>query len=261
MSGTSELSLTIVVAVNDEAILARNLARSPVVESGCVPLIALRNQPSAARAYNSGLASAESEYVAFVHQDVYLPRNWRANLEAAVGALNATDPDWAVIGSVGVCQRGKVVGRAWSSGLGRVVGEPVPVPQPVQSIDELAFVVRRNSGCSFDPDLPGFHLYGTDVVQTAKHMGKGAYVADLPVVHNSRPVASLGGAYSRAYRYMQKKWRDRLPIQTLIVPIARSGVPLLRARMRSLWTRRARLSRAAPAVNDPTGIASMLGWD
>ena len=259
--GSGDLDLSIVAAVNDEEILARNLLQSPVLRSGQTRLHVYRNQPSAACAYNLGLEETDSELIAFVHQDVYLPTSWLAFLQRAVSVLNIQDPDWAVLGVYGLGRDGRHVGQTWSSGLGCELGRPLPAPTPVVGVDELAFVLRRAAGCSFDARLPGFHLYGTDIVQTACSKGKGAYVANLPVVHNSRTVRVLNNDYVAAYRYMQRKWWTDLPIPTSTILLTRSSIPLVRARLRSVWSSRARMRKAVASTTDPKEIALRLGYD
>jgi len=76
--------------------------------------------------------------------------------------------------------------------------------------------------------MTGFHLHGTDIAMSAIKAGLGAYVFDAPVIHNSIWRKKLGLSYCAAYRYMQHKWTDELPIQTLVLPITRSCWPLLR---------------------------------
>lgn len=260
MSGLSttdkkRIDLSIVAAVNDDEVLERNLLQSPIVKSGRSELKAYREQPSASVAYNKGLMEVDTDYVAFVHQDVYLPDSWEENLLAAIEYLNVNDPDWAVLGVFGLTPESEVVGRVWSSGIGKTIGEPPAKPTKVVTVDELVIILRKGAGCLFDEGLPSFHLYGTDIVQIATSNGHASYVANLPVVHNSRPVLGLSGGYSDSYRYMQRKWKTQLPMKTLIVPITTYGIPLLRKKI-SLWRGKSeRLQRAVSNNTDPREIA------
>ncbi len=85
------------------------------------------------------------------------------------------DPDWALLGAFGVGLDGAHIGPVWSSSLGMIVGRVPMAPVPVQSYDEMVIVLRRASGIRFDDGLPGWHMYGTDIVQTAPRRGKKAY--------------------------------------------------------------------------------------
>jgi len=247
----------VVAAVNDDAILAANLAQSPdLALTG--PVLEMRGCRSAAEAYNRGLDASDGDVTIFAHQDVYLPAGWLARLDKALVALDVSHPHWGVIGVYGVTPTGQHVGECWSTGLGRLLGGRLDEPVAVGALDELVIILRRDPRLRFDPALPGFHLYGTDIVQTALTAGFGAYVLHLPVVHNSRPVKTLAGAYTAAYRFMARKWVARLPIATTVVPLTRFGYPLYRHRLRAYLRKRA--PRALERESGPQ-IARRLGFE
>lgn len=222
-----DLKYGVVAAVNNEQVLADNLAASPLFGRG-VPFAGMRCYTSAGLAYNAGLDATDADIVIFAHQDVYLPSHWLEQLQSGIRAIEEVDERWAVIGVYGVEPDGRHIGHCWSRGLGRTLGERFSSPRMIGSIDEIVIVLRRSSGLRFDERLPGFHLYGTDIVQAALASGHSAYVVHAPVIHNSNPVRTLAGAYSKAYRYMRRKWRDRLPIATTIVTLTPTGYPLWR---------------------------------
>jgi hypothetical protein len=93
----------------------------------------------------------------------------------------------------------------------------------VQAFDELLIVLRRAPDLRFDERLPGWHMYGTDIVQTARTAGHGAYAEALPCVHNDRCHGALGADFDEAYRFMQRKWAGALPLGTPITRITRSA--------------------------------------
>lgn len=215
--------IDVVAAVNDNSILAHNLMRSPMLHRPDVALCVQRDFRSAALAFRSATRKCRGEILVFVHQDVYLPANWPDQLQDSLRRLESSDPNWAVLGIYGVKVNGEQVGCAWSSGLNTMVGQPFEEPAAIESIDEVLIVLRRSSGVEFDPDLPGYHLYGTDLVQTALSRGKGAYAICAPVIHNSRPALYLGSDYFASYRYVARKWRDRLPIHNNVACIVKPG--------------------------------------
>ena len=95
--------------------------------------------------------------------------------------------------------------------------------------------------------------------------GKGAYVVDAPVVHNSVPTPGLRGGYMRAYDYMRRKWRDRLPITTPVTRITRLGWYLRLQDMRRFSlkpkrTKQIRLAARRPRP-DPREIARKMGYE
>ena len=254
-------SFAIVAAVNDESVLANNLARSPIVTDGTVEFIAHWRYDSASKAYNDAIEQTEAAIVVFAHQDVYLPAGWEAALSAAIDRLEREQVEWQVLGVVGVDRSGTVVGRVWSSGLGREVGQAVNCAEPTGSIDELVIVLRNNGVVRFDEGLGGFHLYGTDIVQSSLQRNLGAYVIDCPVVHNSVPVVSLDRSFRTAYRYMQRKWRAELPIQTTVCRITRSGLPLLAHCLNAKRLALLGPPRRPGRHSDPSGLACQLGYE
>ena len=228
---TSEITLVVVAAVNKDEVLAGNLAASPIFENGNIPLIVERGHLSAGEAYNCALDKTTANVVIFAHQDVYLPKGWETKLISTIQSLDDDNGNWAVLGVIGMDMRGNLVGRTWSTGLQLKIETQFSSPCPVQSIDEIVIVLRRKSGLRFDCSLPGFHLYGTDIVQSAKKAGFEAYVFDGPVIHNSLPVIRLDSGYRKAYRYVRKKWRKHLPVYTTIIPLLWSQWPLIRYRL------------------------------
>jgi len=253
-------SIAVAAAVNNDDVLCHNLGASPVFREEKIPLIAERGYSSAGRAYNHTLDTSAAEMIVFAHQDVYLPKGWFGRLQAAVEVLETRREKWAVLGIVGVDRHGVLVGRSWSNGQQMKIDAEVTTPTPVQSIDELVIVLHRTPGLRFDDDLPGFHLYGTDIVQSVIAAGLGAYVFDGPVVHNSLPVIHLDDSYRLAYRYMQRKWRAKLPIHTTIVPIMRFGWALFCWEVRSrIWTLRE--SPTTQRCASPARMAQELGYE
>lgn len=256
--------IDIVAAVDSEGVLSANLARSAVLGQANVNFQRQRGFRSAASAYNSAFSKAKSETVVFVHQDVYLPRRWFSQLQSAVQWLNETDPNWAVLGVYGVTDRGKHIGYVWSSGLNRVLGGPFVEPVRVDSLDELLIVLRKRPQLRFDENLPGFHLYGTDIVQEARSLGYGSYAICAPVVHNSRPVVYLSNSYLAAYDYERKKWKCGLPIQNCIAPIANSITDRVRRGVRyriDSWRYRNIDRSALDRGLDCVEIAKKLGFE
>ncbi len=234
----------------------------PMLLSGAVAVHAhKRGRRAAGEAYDAIVDSAtikhgDAELIVFAHQDVLLPAGWVDRLWGAVGYLEKADPSCrAVMGVVGVNSAGEVLGRSWSNGLRRIAGHAVERPMAVVSLDELVIILRRSSRVRFDKDLPGFHLYGTDIVQNALAARCGVYVFDGPVVHNSVPVSRLGPSYAAAYRYMQRKWRHRLPIPTTVMAVTHWGLPLWHHRFAS--RKNSLLGRAVRAVS---GIVIRHNW-
>lgn len=253
--------MIVAAAVNDRAVLANCLARSPDIVSGALTLEAMEGLGSASIAYNLALdAAPRGTVVLFAHQDVYLPGGFARRLRARIAEVDRIDPNWAVLAPIGIAIDGTAVGRVWSTAWNQVFDASAGLPVPICSADELLLVVKAGDGIRFDDALPGFHLYATDIIQTAMRRGRSCYAIDAPVVHHDKPVIELGGAYRDVYRFMQRKWREHLPIPTLIAPLSRSLLPLLHRDAKVRWHRRGMKSRITP-TSDPAEIARRLGWE
>ena len=194
-SGLALSDLCIVVACNDEACLKLNLLASPLVAAAACRCMSNAARPRPRWPTTAGSMPA-APLVLFAHQDVWFPPGWEKRLARAIAQLQGKTPDWALLGPFGMSPEGRHMGDVWTTSMGRRVGTPVSVPQPVQSFDELAFVMRRDAGLRFDETLPQWHFYGTDIVQTALAAGRGAYVIDAPVIHNDGPKTRLGADFT-----------------------------------------------------------------
>jgi glycosyltransferase involved in cell wall biosynthesis len=261
MTETTEApAITVAVATNNPAILSANLALSPDIAEGRLGLHVVRDAPSASVAYNAALDATDAPVVVFAHHDVYLPRGWAALLRQRIAAIAAADPGWGVIGAYGIGYDGWGYGPVWSSSVGAIIGRVAPEPLTAQSFDELLLVVRRDAGLRFDPKLPNFHLYGTDIAQTARAAGRGRWWTALPLVHNDQYHDQLGEDFGAPYRYLQHKWRAALPIQTSVTHLTRFGIDLARTRWRNARWRGARKAIALPNARDPRDYAALCGW-
>lgn len=242
-------------ASHSPAILSANLGRSPLLATRSLHIES--NAPSAAIAYNRALEATTAPVMVFAHHDVYLPPGWDGVLAARLAEL---PPDWAVFGSFGIGLDGAHIGPVWSSSLGMIVGRVPMAPAPVQAFDELLIVLNRASNLRFDESLPGWHMYGTDIAQTARAAGSGAYAGALPCIHNDRYHDALGTDFDEAYRFIQRKWADRLPIRTPITKISRSGLHLMRDRWRNRRSADFREGMAVGTDHPVEALAARCGW-
>lgn len=254
-------TVEIVALANSDAVVDANLFRSPVVADGRWPVTLVRDAPSASRGYNLALAAASADVILLIHQDVYLPAAFERDLLAAVADLDRHDPAWAVFGAFGIGLQGEGLGDVWSSSIGRRIGEPPRTPQPVQSVDELLIGLRRSSGLRFDEALPGFHMYGTDIVQQATERGAGAYAVHLPCVHNDKFKGTLGYDFTEAYQYVAHRWRRALPIRTTITTVTTAGIPYAVHRLRCWRGYDQRKVHARDPSADPRSYAAEAGID
>lgn len=254
--------MVVVAAVNNDRVLVRDLLASPMMaELGEEPFL-YRGARSIGEAYNAGIDATEAPILIFAHQDVYFPAGWEHRLAAILTDLEAAAPDWGVLGLIGVTVAGAMAGQVWSSGSNREFRHAITGPHTAQSLDELVLVLRRASGLRFDPGLPHFHLYGTDIVQSARARGQGAFIVQNPVIHNSDQLTGLGRGFYQAYRYIQRKWADTLPVKTPVCRIEKRGIgSILRTELvlrRRRWRQRGQRNIA---LSDPSAKAVSLGYE
>jgi glycosyltransferase involved in cell wall biosynthesis len=247
----------LISAVNDDNILEGCLKLSPDVVSGALTPTIIRGAQSMAEAYNAGLKQTNAPVCIFVHQDVYLPRGWLERATSTLNKLERNWPNWMVAGPYGVQKDGTHVGRVWDVSMDRELGSGSFEPTRIDSLDELMLIAKRLPSFQFDTDLPNFHLYGTDLVQTAHSLGKDALAVDLPLVHNNRPWASLSGDYSDAYRYVRSKWKHRLPLYSPVCKITYNPIPLWRVQ----WRRRRVSHRPAGLLADSVDVSRKAGYE
>lgn len=230
----SEINWSIVVASNSDDVLQTNLLGSGEANSA-MEVVVQRNATSAATAYNAGLAICTSDVVVFAHQDVFLPAGWAKVLSNSIERLAALDPQWGVAGVFGITAFGNGVGYTYSTGLRRFVGEPFQEAIPVRSLDEMVLVIRRSSGLRFDEQLPGFHLYGTDICLESEVRGMRNYALPCFALHNSCGVKWLPMSFWRAYMYLRRKWKDRLPVVTPCTEITVGCTPIINHILTAGW--------------------------
>jgi hypothetical protein len=252
--------ISVAAAVNDRAILADCLARSPDIVGGTLSLKTYEGFATAGTAYNQALDECDAPWLLLAHQDVYLPTGFAARITHALEALSETAPDWAVAGVVGGTQSGAVIGQVWCSGNARLIEGTATLPARAATLDELIIIIRRDSGLRFDEQLPSFHLYAADIILSAQAAGHSTWVVGAPVVHHSRPVVNLGGGYAQAWNYMRRKWRAQLPIPNLVCPITQSRLTLWEKDLRIRFANRGRSARG-DAPGDPVEIAKRLGFE
>lgn len=247
----------VIAAVNNDDILDACLKLSPEIASEAVPLVIVRGARSMGQAYNSAMSQTDAAICIFAHQDIYFPAGWFERAAEVLTDLTKVHPEWLVAGPYGVRADGRHVGRIYDANFASEIGSPNFPPSEVGSLDEIVLILRRTEGFEFDPELPHFHLYGTDIVQSAQTRGGSAWAVELPVVHNDRPVATLMGGYRDAYLYTRRKWRDRLPIRTTICAVTRNPLSFWRAQ----WRCRHAGSRSDQVSSDSRTLAIAAGYE
>lgn len=244
-----------VVAANDRGVLNKNLLASPCLgKDSPHEVLILEGYSSAPCAYNRGLEQSKNEVVVFVHQDVYLPHEFVPSVELALGEIERSDPDWGVVGCWGVRDDRAKFGHLYTPGDG-IAGAPFEQPERVRTLDEVVLILRKSSGLKYDEHLAGFHFYGADICLTAAQAGRQCYAISAFCVHNSRQYFDYPSDFYASYRYIKKKWKHWLPIQTSCICVSRFDWDLKkRAIKRALFKVSGRRLDRGSRLDDPRSI-------
>jgi len=258
MSGDE--GFTIVAAVNNVQVLRSNLCLSPGLLARAHQLVIKENCVSASLAYNSAIEEADNDVIIFAHQDVYLPEGWFPDLRKSLAYLKAENVDWGVLGCFGCASFAEHgLGMVYTNGLG-VHGRKIDKPEPIETLDEIVLIVRKSSGLRFDPQLPHFHLYGTDICLAAKTMGMTSYAIPAFCVHNTNQLLSFPAEFYQCYRYLKRKWARFLPIYTSCTRISRFDEDLYDRKFRELARKTLGIRRSAKLrVDDPRTVLGECG--
>jgi hypothetical protein len=241
---------SLIAAVNDETVLNNSLLRSPDL-AHLTEVILKRGFDSAGAAYNSGLQECHGDVAIFAHQDVYLPAGWLKRLEHQIGLIAEMDPGWGVVGLYGVDLTGRPRGHVYSTGLRCVLGADFHRPVWAGSVDEMVIVLRTQSGLVFDPHVPGFHLYGTDICLEAERQGLSCFLISSFCIHNSNGLKMMPWEFWRSYLFLRSKWRYRLPVITPCVTIHANIVRVCFDILQGAVTALARPKSPGRRVEDP----------
>lgn len=179
-----------------------------------------------------GLAQAKHDLVAVVHEDVVLPKNWQARFEASLRALEAEDPNWALLGAVGWDNDKRPQGHWSDPHTHKNTFETVDFA-PVSRLDEQLLILRKAGPVQFDPDLPSIHNIGRDLARAGQKHGCKTYAIHAPTIHkyadakgvlvqNREDSPKIKDRKSRTYladracsdAYLAHKWGDATPSQT-----------------------------------------------
>jgi hypothetical protein len=221
------INWTAISAVNNEETLQACLLGSPGIRSASETLLQ-RGYPSAAEAYNGAIARAKTDLLVFIHQDVYLPEGWMNQVQNGIKILSEADPEWGVLGVWGSRSSGERAGFVYDGASGRVLGNQFEGGLEVDSLDEIVLILRKSAGLCFDPQIPGFHMYGADICLEARRRKKKCYAIAAFCIHNTNQYGMLPWQFWKSYLAMRRKWKAQLPIKTTCTEITCWCWPMVR---------------------------------
>jgi hypothetical protein len=163
-----------------------NLAKSECVCDPANEVIVVDNRNNAdfttlSSAINAGIRQATHAVVVVVHEDVVLPDNWQQHFELALRELEASDPNWGIVGVGGWSQDGRFDGHLSDPRSYRDTLGPVKF-RTIGSLDDQLLGLK-NDGLLLDADLPSIHNIGRDLIATLSQRNRAAYVVNAPTIH------------------------------------------------------------------------------
>jgi hypothetical protein len=190
---------------------------------------------------NRFLRQARGRYIVICHQDIVLPADGRARLDACIAEVDALDPAWGVLGNAGGLEDGSVELRITDPRNPTI--RPGFVPVRAMSLDEVFLVVRADANLALSRDLTGFHLYAADLCLVADILGWSSWLIDFPLHHLSP--GTTGAAFATDRLKLMAKYRRGLRpriITTTCTTLPITGSPVLAMLGRStkglgLWRR------------------------
>jgi hypothetical protein len=209
--------VSIICVFNSPDVLRDCLARSVSALQATAPeteLIVVDNTArqfsTAGAALGSGAARARHRVVAFAHQDVVL--HSLVALEEAAAVLD-NDAGIGMTGCCGIDRAGRIQGRIRDRVV--LIGDPAPCPVPVDSLDEVLFMVRtedvRREPLSTDPDL-AWHAYAVEYGIRVRAGGRSVVALDVPLTHNSLTVNL--DRLDVAHAAVARTYPESLPVRT-----------------------------------------------
>lgn len=259
-SDGSSKSVALLTIANDGETLTQCLFQSPDLLAKKMGLIEVQGATAVMPTIQQILRGIETKWLAVVHQDVYLPEGFLERAEKLLADLERKDEGAAVCGVIGLEASGEVIGETFSSGLGGIIGKCVLEPTEVVCLDEMILFIRSEFWRFLDPNFPGFHLYGTELVLAARANNLTSYVLPLKTVHHSRPLSGLTREYRESYRYLARQRSEQIPIATLMCTVSNNPFDLMKVDFH--LRRRSRfLARPPRAQGSPKEIAKSLGWE
>jgi len=217
------MKFSLITCSNDLACYTRNVAASTAAWGPQFERVLVDNRDNRftlPEALNHGRRQARGDILIFCHQDVIFPTDWLRAVESQIALVESIDPQWGVIGLMGVKANGQFAGHIQdphtSDRLGRL-------PCEVATLDEVCLIIRSDLVLLFDEDLGGHHFYGADLCLAVRQEGLKCYAIDAPLRHLS------GGRLSEEFfgvaARLKTKWSN-IPRSPLAIETTCGAFPL-----------------------------------
>ncbi len=182
--------ISVVCAYNDDDVLKRILLKSLEKQTQKYEIILLDNRnstyDSAAEALNYGGAQANGDYIAFVHQDMWLGSDALKDIEKIMESI----ADAGVAGGAGRSGKTGKGTHIYSlevfGGIHKSVTDRVEKPEEAETLDECLLIVPRTvfHKLKFDQKVfDGWDCYGTDYSLSVRELNLKPYVIPISSCH------------------------------------------------------------------------------
>jgi hypothetical protein len=235
-------ALGFIVATNNGEVLEKNFLRSKVIRDKKYPVSLQRGYRNIGKAYNDAMAKMDAQLLVCLHQDVFLPDGWETQALASIKGLEKSN--WGVLGVAGAkwAERRRILlGHILDRGV--EFGSAGNLPAQVDTLDEVLLIIRNDRKLLFDERIPTTHFYGADICLQASAKGMGCWAIGAYCHHNAIECNRDTPEFRKAAKYMQKKWRRRLPFVTTCALVESKSVENLR-----LFLRAAKLQPLARSI-------------
>lgn len=243
VSKSGKRNISICVIANNEKHLEvwrRKWSRMGFHDQRCEILVCDNldgNKMDAYQAVRFFLNTANGKYIIITHLDSY-PLIKINTLEKRLSELDEHDPTWAVAGNAGIQQDTL---RVITYGLTTFDAKLKSKFERVDCLDENLLIIKSEARLTVSHDLKGFHLYGLDLCDIARRLGRTCYVVRLRWRHDSN--GTLGDEFHQSCAAMEKKmiaYREKSFWATTCTFLAFSRSRLIHAwaRARAHWLMR-----------------------
>ena len=182
-----------------------------------IPIDNTGNHYSAAGGLNAGIKAAKGKYLICCHQDIMCNNGWLKNIHRHIEILERYDKRWGVLGVAGeMCQvKGGVVSFNSAGTVGGFQKTDGSFYRPVQTVDELCLIIRREACLFFDEKtFTHFHFYGADISLLALSKGLQNYSLMVDTTHlsdGSSNILQHFDKFRQEARKLYLKWYKLFP--------------------------------------------------
>lgn len=182
----------------------------------------------------------QSEYIAIVHDDVWLPEGWGDEVLEQIAKVDMNNELWAACGVAGVWPNDTVEGKTYEGHLQDADRDyPIenPLPTYVQTLDEVCLIIRNDGETQFAKELMGHHLWAVEYCLRCAQVGRYSYAIDAYLEHR-KPIITEDEqerVVKDLYYYIDtgvilNRYFDMLPIATTCMTLSwtEDGVEMTR---------------------------------